>query len=181
MKKRNLLILMVVISIAFFCYLYRSLFSNKEIAVSVEESISTQLYDISSNEENYVYVYVYGEVLRSGLYYIPSEWVLAQLVELVGVTDEADLSGIGLAKPVSGGSSYYVPKLSDNSVAKSELININIATKSELMQITGIGEVLAERIIAYRMIKAFSSIEEIKNVSGIGDALYEKIKYYITV
>jgi len=64
----------------------------------------------------------------------------------------------------------------------SNLININTATKEELMKLSGIGESKAEDIITYRNTSGnFTTIEEIKNVSGIGDALFNKIKDYITV
>ena len=61
------------------------------------------------------------------------------------------------------------------------LVNINTASKEELMSITGIGESKADAIIEYRKSNKFNSIEDIKNVSGIGNALYEKIKDYIEV
>jgi len=64
---------------------------------------------------------------------------------------------------------------------ESTLININTASKEELMTITGIGESKALSIIEYRVDNVFSSIEDIKNVSGIGDSLFESIKAYITV
>ena len=65
---------------------------------------------------------------------------------------------------------------------ENKLININTATKEELLTITGIGESKADSIIQYREEnKEFESIEDIKNVSGIGDSLFEKIKEYITV
>lgn len=64
---------------------------------------------------------------------------------------------------------------------KSELININTASKEELMTVGGIGESKATSIIAYRESTKFNSIEEIKNVSGIGEALFSKIKDYITI
>lgn len=63
----------------------------------------------------------------------------------------------------------------------SDLVNINTATKEELMNITGIGESKANSIIEYRTTTIFTSIEDIKNVSGIGDSLFETIKEYITV
>lgn len=64
---------------------------------------------------------------------------------------------------------------------RTKLVNINKASKEELMTISGIGASKADAIIAYRSEKAFKSIEDIKNVSGIGDSLYEKVKDYITV
>lgn len=61
-------------------------------------------------------------------------------------------------------------------------ININTASKDELLSISGIGESKASSIIEYREKNGnFESIESLKNVSGIGDALFEKIKEYITV
>lgn len=62
------------------------------------------------------------------------------------------------------------------------LININTASKEELMTLNGIGESKANSIIEYRNEKgAFNSIEDIKNVSGIGESQYSKIKDYITI
>lgn len=60
-------------------------------------------------------------------------------------------------------------------------ININTATKEELMTLPGIGETKANDIIAYREQTPFQSIEDLKNVSGIGDTTYEELKNYITV
>lgn len=61
------------------------------------------------------------------------------------------------------------------------IININTATKEELMTLTGIGEAKADAIISYREKMPFTKIEDIKNVSGIGDSVYEEIKNHITV
>lgn len=65
--------------------------------------------------------------------------------------------------------------------AVSGLININTASRAELMTLSGIGEVMADRIIEYRSGNLFRSIEDIKSVKGIGEATYNKIKDSITV
>ena len=61
-------------------------------------------------------------------------------------------------------------------------ININFAPRSELMDLPGIGTVLAGRIIDYRnQYGAFSSIDDIRKVSGIGEKRFEAIRNMITV
>ena len=61
-------------------------------------------------------------------------------------------------------------------------ININIASQSEVMDLPGIGTVLASRIVDYRkQYGDFSRIEDIRNVSGIGEKRYEAIQDKITV
>lgn len=65
--------------------------------------------------------------------------------------------------------------------SNKSLVNINTASKEELMNVSGIGSSKADAIIIYRTDSPFNSIEDIKNVSGIGDALFAKIKDYITV
>ena len=63
----------------------------------------------------------------------------------------------------------------------STKVNINTASKEELMTLSGIGESKAEDIIKYREKEQFVSIEDIKKVSGIGDSLFAKIKENITI
>ena len=63
----------------------------------------------------------------------------------------------------------------------SSLVNINTASKEELMTLTGIGEAKALDIISYRDNNGlFNDISDITKVPGIGDSLYAKIKDFIT-
>ncbi|MCF0134926.1 MAG: ComEA family DNA-binding protein, partial [Lachnospiraceae bacterium] len=62
------------------------------------------------------------------------------------------------------------------------LTNLNTASKMELIELPGIGEAYAQRIIAYREEHGpFQSVEDIMNVSGIGEATFAKLKDLITV
>ena len=64
---------------------------------------------------------------------------------------------------------------------KKNLININTASKEELMSLQGIGEAKASAIIKYRTNNPFKKIDDLLNVDGIGESLFESIKKSIEV
>ena len=62
------------------------------------------------------------------------------------------------------------------------ILELNTAGKDELMELPGIGEVLAERIIAYRQENgSFHAVEDLLNVDGIGEKRLDAIRDLITV
>ncbi len=74
----------------------------------------------------------------------------------------------------------YLP--SNEAIDKSWKININIASKKELMDLPGIGEITAERIIIYRNeIGKFKSADDLLEIKGISIKKLEKIKQLIIV
>jgi len=61
-------------------------------------------------------------------------------------------------------------------------INLNTASKEELMKISGIGEKTAENILSYReKNERFRTIDELLNVKGIGDTKFTKFKKYLFI
>jgi len=61
-------------------------------------------------------------------------------------------------------------------------VNINTATRTELIQIPKIGEKVADQIVEFRKINGpYKRIEEIMNIKGIGEKTFLSIKPYITV
>lgn len=61
-------------------------------------------------------------------------------------------------------------------------ININTAGVAELDKLSGVGPVLAERILQYRSENGpFARAEDLKNVSGIGPKTYEKMASQVTI
>jgi len=69
---------------------------------------------------------------------------------------------------------------SETAEVSDGLLDINKATKAQLIALPGIGEVLADRIIAYRAeIGLYTSCDDLLNVDGIGQKTLEEIAYLI--
>lgn len=110
-----------------------------------------------------------GEQLR-----IPTEEEKAQQ----DVTGGSSMSG-GIG--ISGGISESENNTGEASGSVGK-INLNTATREQLMTVPGIGGVRADAILEYRESSGrFRTIEEIQNVSGIKAGIYAKIQNYIAV
>ena len=55
-------------------------------------------------------------------------------------------------------------------------INLQTASKEELMSIKGIGEKKAEQIIEYRKTNTIKSADDLKNIKGFGDNIVSNVK-----
>jgi len=63
-----------------------------------------------------------------------------------------------------------------------KLVNINNASKDELVALPGIGQTLAERIVLFRGNKGkFGSAEDLQKVKGISKKKFEKLKPLVSV
>ena len=61
-------------------------------------------------------------------------------------------------------------------------LDLNTATKEELIALSGIGPAKAQAIIDYRSQHGgFKAVEELKDVKGIGARQFEKLKPELTV
>ncbi len=163
--------------------------NKEEQKIVVSESESEEV--IASE----MYVDISGEVNKPGVYIVEDGTRLYEVISKAGgLTKNANTNQINQAGYVEDGEKIVIPSLNDgdstmnagtqnidNSTPSNGLININTAGKDELMSITGVGEVIAGKIIEYRKTKRFKSIEDIMNVKGIGNATYEKMKDEITV
>lgn len=137
-------------------------------------------------------VSVTGEVKQPGTYRIAAYGRYSDAIYAAGgATNRAYIDPALLDKPLSDGDEIVLPSaenaggqppVSDGKATPKEKIDINTAGKAALMRLPGIGEVMADRIIAYREeYGGFQRAEELMNVSGIGEKKFANIKPYVTV
>ena len=193
------IILFIMISVIIY-YLYFSIYSTnfnlEEENINLFEN--TLVEDISSEntlnkeENNLIVVYICGAVKNSKVITLDENSRICDAIEAVGgLNEDADLTNINLAYILHDGEKIYIPKIGEeiqdiNNISsyseKTNKININKATQTELETIPGVGPSTALKIIEYRNKNGnFSSIEDIKNISGIGDKKFENIKNYISI
>ncbi|HLR34118.1 MAG TPA: helix-hairpin-helix domain-containing protein [Tissierellales bacterium] len=165
---------------------------SKETSTNNNTDNDDEIHDDEKEESsNIIMVHISGEVSKPGLVELKNGSRLIDAVnEAGGLKDNADLDKINLAKKLEDEEKIYIPKIGEediddnnnsNSSGNDDKININTASKEELMTLPGMGEVLTDRIIQYRENNQFNSIEDIQNVSGIGPKKFEGIEEFIKV
>jgi competence protein ComEA len=141
-----------------------------------------------------IVVAIEGAVGTPGVYELPGgSRVQHALNAAGGLTANADLASVNPAAPLEDGERIIVPfqktpapvgQLNQTPPAEAPpvgLLNINTATADELDELPGIGDVIAERIVAYRESHgAFASIEELAEVSGISERMVDDLRPLIT-
>jgi competence ComEA-like helix-hairpin-helix protein len=74
------------------------------------------------------------------------------------------------------------PAAADGATTLGYRVDLNTATRGELLQLPGIGPSLAERIEDYRRAHhGFTSVDELQKVSGIGPAILERLRPLVCV
>lgn len=162
--------------------------NKRQETVSLEQIETSQTEESSKEpiEKSYIYVYVCGAVHSEGVYQLPIGSRVYEAIESAGgFKEDAAKATVNQAKVLADEECVYVPTVGEqveNIHENDGKVNINSATKEELMNLPGIGESRADSIIKYREKNGdFQTIEDIMQVSGIKEALFEQIKDLIKV
>jgi competence protein ComEA len=170
----------------------RSLPRPVEVATAPSGGTASAPASASPSPEVVVLVDVAGWVRRPGVYeFTEGARVIDAIDAAGGARSGAVLEALNLAAPLTDGTQILVPREGQQGVAPAPvtggavaggLVNVNSALATELEELPGIGEVIAQRIIDYRTENGpFATVDELLDVSGIGDAILESIRELVTV
>ena len=180
MRRWNIIFLMIFVLIGL------TACDTKEKETLSLETIDTQEESGETIASGDIYVYVCGAVAREGVYKLPAGSRIYEAIEMAGgFREDAASAEVNQAEVLQDEDRIYIPTFSETISEEEEndgKINLNKATKAELMTLPGVGEAKAESIIQYRNENGgFKSIEEIMQISGIKEGLFEKIKDLIKI
>lgn len=143
-------------------------------------------------EHRSVTVDVKGAVHQPGVYTLKAGARIQEaLKQAGGPLATADMSQVNLAKQVTDQQMVYVPAQGEVTTAATggmanqasqTIVNLNTATKEQLLTLTGIGDKKADQILAYRQQHGeFKQVEDLKQVDGFGDKTVAKLKDNLAV
>ena len=159
--------------------------------LDAESKEEVELSEPKETEE--IYVQVCGAVKHPGVYSLPQGSRVFQAVELAGgLSKEADAKSLNQAESLSDGQMIKVltkeeaKALGDGPTNAGSTddgkINLNTATREELLRLSGIGDAKADSILAWReQHGGFSQIEDLMKIEGIKEGVFSKIRDYVKV
>lgn len=179
-SQRRALVVISLIAVSFAIFLY----STTRGSALAQESPRPQLSIAPVTKT--ILVHVAGKVRRPDVYPLLQGSRVADAIKAAGgAKKDVNLGEINLARVLVDGEQIYVgyvPKVGTTqgrgqSKRFTGIININRGTKTEFDSLTGIGPVIAGRIISYRNANGpFMAIEDLLKVSGIGTKTLDRIR-----
>lgn len=185
MKKRlSVIFILLFIGICGLLFIKnRKLSSSEEEGYEIVETVSKISNVQNEEKKDTIVVHICGEVVSEGVYELNENSRVVDAINIAGgLTKKAAKNIINQAELLKDGMRIYIPSKNEikNQVAGnkvSELININTATREELMSLNGVGASRADLIISFREENgSFTKIEDLMKIKGIKQRFFEKIK-----
>ncbi|NKC69103.1 helix-hairpin-helix domain-containing protein [Vagococcus fluvialis] len=202
--KEKIIITVVILVISIIAL---KLFLSKNAAKvdQFEEVVLTDTTDLIAETEKEnndlvkMYVDIKGAVKLPGMYEVTSDMRVLNVIDMAGgLKETADDSKVNFSQRIEDQMVIYIPvegeELSETVIAGTNSntaniskdeegkVNLNQATKEELMTLSGVGDKKAEKIIEYREENgSFKTIEDLKNVNGFGEKSFESLEKYISI
>jgi competence protein ComEA len=140
--------------------------------------------DVEAAQERTVIVYVSGAVRNPGLYTLLATLRVSDaIVAAGGLTEAADPGCLpNLAAHLKDAKQIAVPSAGHCTGAKKTKLDINLATREQLLLVAGMDPALADAIIRYRRdYGAFTALTELKSAMGLDAATYKQLAKSLTV
>ena len=153
------------------------------VVLAAPTSISAA--DLETAQDRSVIVYVNGAVRNPGLYPLSSGLrVVDAIVAAGGITEDADQGCLpNLAAHLKDAKQITVPFAGHCARgAKKVKLDINSASRAQLLAVSGIDPALADAIIAYREQNGgFQSLTELKSGLGLDSTAYKQLAKSLVV
>ncbi|WP_034849450.1 helix-hairpin-helix domain-containing protein [Clostridium hydrogeniformans] len=167
-----------------------NVFKEEDIFVEKLENPPKEKEEKKVSKGGKITVEIKGAVKKPGVYIMDKDSILKDLIyEAQGISEDGTIDNINQAEKLRDNSAYRIPikgedkvkgamvSASGGSNSSDGKVNLNSATKEELLKLPGVGAATADKIIAWRDNNGgFKSIEDIKKVSGIGESKFNNLK-----
>ena len=140
--------------------------------------------DVEAAQQRTVIVYVSGAVRHPGLYTLGSTLRVSEaIVAAGGLLDSADPNCLpNLAAHVKDASQIAIPLIGHCAKATKVRLDINAATREQLLGVPGIDAALADAILTYRQdFGGFVALTELKSAMGLDANTYKELAKSLTV
>lgn len=140
--------------------------------------------DIEAAQEQTVIVYVSGAVRNPGLYTLVATLRVSDaIVAAGGLTEGADPNCLpNLAARLKDAKQIAVPLAGHCASGKKIKLDINAATREQLLMVPGMDAALADAIIKYRQdFGDFTALTELKSAMGLDANTYKELTKSLTV
>jgi competence protein ComEA len=208
-KSRVVAILLILALVLAIYLIWNPPAPNERAAVitssSSEKTVAQETPSTSKMEENAqtpqvvenatIQVYVVGAVHKPGVYTLPVDARVHQLLKAAGgPLPEANLVALNMAAKLLDGQEVYVTRVgekppsyiggvpgpADESINQEKLVNINTASIEEMRERLHVSSQTAQSIIDYREVHGrYTAIEQLLEV--VSASIYDKIKVLVTV
>lgn len=140
--------------------------------------------DVEAAQERTVIVYVSGAVRSPGLYTLLATLRVSDaLVAAGGLTETADPTCLpNLAARLKDAKQIDVPSAGHCARGKKTKLDINLATRAQLLSVPGMDAALVDAIIKFRQdYGGFVALTELKSAMGLDAATYKRLTTSLTV
>ena len=195
------IILTLVVAVALFFTWHTSSTTATPPAITqqnINGASSNDSSSTSTTSSGEIQVYVTGAVKHPGVYTLPADARIFQLLQAAGGTlPNANLVALNLAAKLTDGEEVYVlaigeipptylggvPQPGANGTPTSgtgQTVNINTASTDELRTILHMSNTTAQNIVNYRLQHGpYTSIDQLLQV--ISKSIYDRIKNMVTI